>query len=60
MIGDTTTVERAFQLARSGDCMSVDDIRKRLMKEGHTSVDSHLTGPSLRKQLQGEIVKRIS
>jgi hypothetical protein len=46
-----TTLERAFALARSGDYATVEDIRKRLRSERHDSVDAHLSGPSVRKQL---------
>lgn len=47
-----TTVERAFELARSGSCASVQDIRRRLKSEGHDQVEAHLAGPSLGKQLR--------
>lgn len=46
-----TTLERAFALARSGECLNVEDIRRRLRSEHHDSVDAHLSGPSVRKQL---------
>ena len=46
-----TTLERAFALARSGDCANVEDIRRRLRSERHESIDAHLSGPSVRKQL---------
>ena len=45
------TVERAFQLAREGACLSVSDIRERLSAEGYESVFSHLNGMSIRQQL---------
>lgn len=45
------TVERAYQLARSGRCRSVGDIRAELKREGLGAVDSHLAGPSLRREL---------
>jgi hypothetical protein len=47
-----TTVERAFELARSGSCASVQDIRRQLKSEGHDQVEAHLAGPSLGKQLR--------
>lgn len=46
------TVERAFILARSGDCVSVNDIRQRLRAERFDQVDAHLAGPSLSRQLR--------
>ena len=44
-----TTLERAFQLARSGDYVSVEDIKKRLNTEGYSA--SQVSGPTLTKQL---------
>jgi hypothetical protein len=42
-------VERAFQLALS--CRTIDELRAKLQREGHTNVDSHLQG-SLRRELK--------
>ncbi len=42
------TVERAFQLAP--ECQTMEQLRSRLAKEGHTNIDAHLHG-SLRRQL---------
>jgi hypothetical protein len=47
-----TTVERAFELARSGDCRSLPDIVAALKRERHESVEAHLAGPSIRKDLK--------
>ena len=47
MIG---TVERAFQLAP--ECSSREEIRRRLVREGHTNVDAHLQGKALRAELK--------
>ena len=44
------TVERALQLAPG--CRSLDELRQKLMKEGHTNVDAHLAGASLRGSLK--------
>ena len=30
-----TTIERAFELARSGECKTIHDIRSRLKAEGY-------------------------
>jgi len=46
-----TTLERAFQLAKSGECASVAQIRERLKKEGYSDWQSHTKGPSIRAQL---------
>jgi hypothetical protein len=42
------TVERAFQLAP--ECQSIDQLRAKLVREGCTNVDAHLSG-SLRRDL---------
>jgi hypothetical protein len=47
---NTTTVERAFQVANSGHCATVQDIRRYLKIEGYS--DMQVTGPSLLKQLK--------
>jgi hypothetical protein len=46
-----SALERAFQLARSGQAASIDDIKKRLKREGYEekAVDG---GPSLARQLR--------
>jgi hypothetical protein len=45
-------IERAFELARSGDCASIEEIRSQLKRESHASVDSHLGSPMLGRQLR--------
>ena len=50
-MSNISTLERAFELARSGDCRVVDDIRKRLKSERYSQVDEHLSGPSIKRQL---------
>ena len=45
-------VERAYQLARSGCCGGVEDVRRELLLEGYINVAAHLgAGPALRKTL---------
>ena len=44
-----TPLERAFELARSGTCLSIRDIAYKLNSEKYDI--SHLEGPALRKQL---------
>jgi len=44
-----TALERAFELARSGKCLNVLDIQKRLKSERLDTC--HLEGPTLKKQL---------
>jgi hypothetical protein len=49
----TSELERAFQLAKSGACRSVDEIRKKLSQEGYYA--TQVTGKGLLRQLQGII-----
>jgi hypothetical protein len=44
-------LERAFELAQSGDCTTIDDIRRRLKTESYAQVDAHLAGATVRRQL---------
>jgi hypothetical protein len=46
------TVERAYQLAESGDCADIDEIKTRLQAEGYVSVWQHLSAPSLSRALR--------
>jgi hypothetical protein len=48
-----TELERAFQLAKSGDCRTVDEIRKKLSAEGYYA--TQITGKGLLRQLQALI-----
>jgi len=45
-------IERAFELARSGTFQSVSDIEAALTADGYASVQSHLAGPALRRDLR--------
>jgi hypothetical protein len=47
-----TTLERAFDLARSGTCATVNDIRQRLRAERFDQVDAHLAGSAITRQLR--------
>ena len=53
-----TTIERAYELAQFGPCESVDDVRAQLKRERHESVESHLSGPTIGRQLRALLVKR--
>lgn len=46
------TVERAFELARTGRCRTLPDIVALLKQERHDAVEAHLAGPSIRKDLK--------
>jgi hypothetical protein len=47
---NVTTLERAFELARSGACTKTDDLRKRLTAEGYDA--NQLSSWTLVKQLR--------
>ena len=45
------TVERAYELARLGPCLNVEDIRKQLNREHYSSVDAHLSGHATHRHI---------
>ena len=47
-----TTIERAYQLAASGECRTIEEIAKRLKQEQMESVEAHLGGTGIRKDLR--------
>ena len=47
-----STVERAFELARLGGCRTLPEIVAILKGEQHESVEAHLAGPSIRRDLR--------
>lgn len=47
----TGVVERAFEIARSGDVESITLLRQILVKEGYSNVAQVLAGRSLKLQL---------
>lgn len=47
------TLERAFELARSGHVGSIPELRRALRHEGHNTKE--ILGPSLVSQLRGAI-----
>jgi hypothetical protein len=53
-VNDASVIERAFQLARSGKYVSVEDLKKKLRAEGYR-VET-ITGPTLLRQLR-ELIK---
>lgn len=48
-MGDATVIERAFQLAQ--ECGSIDELRRKLTREGYTNVAAHLDGRHIRSQI---------
>jgi hypothetical protein len=53
MSQNITALERAFQLAESGECDSVPALKKRLQAEGYST--SQIVGRELSRQLRGLI-----
>ena len=47
-----STLERAFELARTGECLNLSEIRQRLKRERHDQVDAHLQGHAISRQLR--------
>ena len=50
MTKDLTSIERAFELARSGKCRSFSEIKAALKAEGYDTAT--ITGGTLSKQLR--------
>jgi hypothetical protein len=51
-MSDVGTVERAYQLARSGRFKTVGEIESALIRERYAGVREHLSGASIRKDLK--------
>lgn len=47
----TDPIARAFELARSGTCHNLVEIRTKLRKEGYPQVEEHFQSASLKSQL---------
>ena len=52
---NVTALGRAFNLAKSGECRTVRDIRSRLKQEGYS--DAQVIGSNLQKQLRAIIAQ---
>jgi hypothetical protein len=50
-----SALERVFQLARSGQVANIEDIKKRLKREGYQVSAAAFEGLSIRSQLRGLI-----
>jgi len=46
-----TMIERAIQLAQSGQCISVNDVRQRLRREGYVGIAVEMGGAAINRQL---------
>ena len=51
-----TTIERAFELARSGQVENIDVLEAQLTREGYWAVREHLAGHQIKRQIR-EIIK---
>jgi hypothetical protein len=47
-----TTVERAYQLAQSGECASITEVKQRLKAEGYEHVTEHLSVLTVAKAIR--------
>lgn len=47
-----TTIERAYQLAGSGSCRTLEDIKVALKNEGYFSIQDHLHGLTITRALR--------
>jgi hypothetical protein len=55
-----TTLERAFILAETGSCRTVGDIRTQLKREQRDSVDAHLAGSVIQRQLKERLSVKLA
>jgi len=47
-----STVERALEIAREGQCFTVQQIRSQLAVEGYPAIHAHLEGAAIGEQLR--------
>jgi hypothetical protein len=57
---NVTSLERAFQLARSGKCKTTADIQLQLKAEGYSAAQVIMIGPTLMRQLRAVINDKSS
>ena len=50
-------LERAFELARSGHYETLEQVRRRLVREKYEAVDQHLAGSLIRNQLRKALLE---
>jgi len=46
-------IERAFQLA--GECGSIREVRRRLLREGYVNVQAHLMGRQIHREINSRL-----
>lgn len=44
-------VQRAFELAQSGEYRSITDVKRRLKAEGFDNIEAYFAGRAIKKQL---------
>ncbi|WP_295705257.1 hypothetical protein [uncultured Brevundimonas sp.] len=52
-----TTIERAYQLAESGVCRTVGDVKKQLAAEGFVGIQDQLYGATITAALRQRCLK---
>jgi len=52
-VEDVSIIERAFQLAP--ECGSIDELKRKLAREGYFQVNAHLSGRHIRSQLHDRL-----
>jgi hypothetical protein len=52
MIGPDV-IERAFQIAP--ECGSIEEVRRRLIREGYFQVEAHLSGRQIRQEIKSRL-----
>jgi hypothetical protein len=55
-----STLERAFELAKSGEFQTVAEIRRQLLQERYDKVLLHLRGPTISRQLKAMITAALA
>ncbi|MDB5702995.1 MAG: hypothetical protein JWN66_111 [Sphingomonas bacterium] len=54
-----STIERAFEIARTGEAHSIRDIERWLSAERYSNVAAHLAGRSIRAQLMALMITAV-
>jgi len=53
--GQVGVVQRAFEMAREGSLVNVQEIQRALAKEGYENAVQHMAGPTIVRQLKAAI-----
>lgn len=60
MVSKPNIIERAYQLARSGEVIDILHVKMKLNAEGYIQIDSHLDGAKIRSDLRRMIAETPS